>query len=106
MRVLTVFFHTPSTDVPVTITKPLNGETIKESQSVTFTCKVSAPDAAVTWLCDGKPIIVGDNCEISVNGTLHKLTLKNCQLSDEAEYTIKTANDESKASLTVKGKNH
>ena len=69
-------------------------------------CKVSAPDAAVTWLCDGKPITPDENCEISVEGTVHKLTLKKCQLTDEAEYTIKTANDESKASLKVKGNIH
>ena len=92
------------TEEQVTIVEPLRETTTKESATVTLKCKVSEPDAVVTWLRDGKPITADENCTITVDGDVHKLTYKKAELEDEAEYTIKTANDQSTAMLWVEGK--
>ena len=92
-----------STEIPVNITKPLKETTIKEGEAVTLECHVSEADAAVTWLRDGKPITASDNSTITVRDKVHKLTYKKSQADDEAEYTVKTSNDECTAKLIVQG---
>ena len=77
---------------------------MKEEENVTLECTVSEPDAVVTWLRNGEPITADEHCKITVKGTVHKLTIKKAMLEDDAEYTIKTANDKSSAKLNVKGK--
>ena len=67
-------------------------------------CKLSRPDADVTWYKDGKEITSGDNVEIVVDGKWRRLRIPTCALDDEAEYSVVVGNESSRAMLWVEGK--
>ena len=67
-------------------------------------CKLSRPDADVTWYKDGKEITPDDNVEIVVDGKWRRLRIKTCALDDEAEYSVIVGNESSRAMLWVEGR--
>ena len=67
-------------------------------------CKLSRPDADVTWYKDGKEISPDDNIEIVVDGKWRRLRIKTCALDDEAEYSVIVGNESSRAMLWVEGR--
>ena len=66
-------------------------------------CKLSRPDAKVTWYKDGKEIIPDDNHEITVDGNWQRLKIASCVLDDEAEYSVVVGKESSRAMLWVEG---
>lgn len=89
--------------MPLAFTKPLKEKRVVEGQSATLECKLSRP-ADVTWFKDGKEIQPNEHFDITVDGTIHKLNLKKTSLNDEAEYTVKTGDISSKATLWIEGR--
>ena len=69
-----------------------------------MSCELSKPGQQVTWLKDGVELKPDDRCEVVVDGCVHRLTIRNATLEDEAEYTVKLTDDIStKATLWVEG---
>lgn len=85
---------------------PLQETSTVEHQVVTMECQLSRPDQKVTWLKNGQEITPDDTHEVSVDGTFHRLTLKDTVTDDEAEYTVTLGDDSTSAKLFVEGKSH
>ena len=94
-------------EAPVSFTVPLKDTTVPEEESVTLECELSKPDQKVKWLKDGKEIKPDKKrgIEIKVDGKKHILTIPKSLVDDTGDYTVKCGDVESKAKLTVEGKN-
>lgn len=66
-------------------------------------CKLSRPDAKVTWYKDGKELIPDDGHEIIVDKSWRRLKIPACVLDDEAEYSVVVGDETSRAMLWVEG---
>jgi len=88
-------------------TVPLKEVQTVEGRTVEMSCELSRPGQKVTWLKDGLELVPDERCQVVVNGCLHRLTINNATLEDEAEYTVKLTDDiSSKATLWVEGTQH
>ncbi|ELT96014.1 hypothetical protein CAPTEDRAFT_69667, partial [Capitella teleta] len=83
--------------------KPLTDVEVKESETATLECEISKSDMPATWLKSGHAITAGDKTEIIVDGTFHRLIIKDAKMDDQAEYTIQVADKTSQASVFVEG---
>ena len=78
--------------------------TCQEGSEVVLTCEVSHPDAKVTWTKKGKVIKPDDNCEIIVEGKVHKLIIKHATMDDMAQFTAALdAKQKTACKVTVEG---
>ena len=93
----------PISEGPVTFTMQLKPQSVTEKQSVTLECQVSKPKKKVTWYKAGKEIKPGKDVEITVEGTVHRLTIKSAKKEDAVEFTAKLPTDKTSAKLTVEG---
>ena len=92
------------TEPTAQFTVPLKEVQSVEGQTVEMSCELSKPDQKVTWLKDGVELKPDDRFEVVVDGCLHRLTIRNATLEDEAEYTVRLTDDVStKATLWVEG---
>ncbi|ELT96013.1 hypothetical protein CAPTEDRAFT_139749 [Capitella teleta] len=80
---------------------PLQETSALEHQMVTMECQLSRPDQDVKWLKNGEEIKPDDIHEVSVDGTFHRLTLKDTAVDDEAEYTVTLGDDNTSAKLFI-----
>ena len=93
-----------NTEPTAEFTVPLREVQSVEGQTVEMSCELSKPGQKVTWLKDGVELKPDDRCEVVVDGCVHRLTIHNATLEDEAEYTVKLTDDVStKATLWVEG---
>ena len=92
-------------DTPVEILQPLKEIEAIEGDTVTLECQMSRADLPATWLKDGKSLPKNDRYTITTDGTYHRLTIKNCSLDEEAEYTVQVASLSSKSTVWVEGMN-
>lgn len=95
--------HQFPSEIPTTFTVPLKETSVTESETATLQCEVSKPDKKVKWLKNGKELKPDDNCEITVDGTVHTLTYKKSVMTDAASYTAKVDKDKTAAKLIVNG---
>lgn len=74
-----------------------------ERQTARLQCKVKNPkDYPITWLKNGQPIDESDpRYEIVNDKPTHALIIKNLKTDDEAVYTCKIGDRETKAKLMV-----
>ena len=85
-------------------TVPLKEVQSVEGQTVEMSCELSKPGQKVTWLKDGVELKPDDRCQVVVDGCVHRLTIRDATLEDEAEYTVKLTDTVStKATLWVEG---
>lgn len=83
---------------------PLTEASCQEGQDVTFTCEVSDDKVPARWFKDGVKLEPSKKYVIKKDGRKHSLTIKDAQLEDRAEYTIKLKDEkESTAPLFVEG---
>lgn len=93
----------PYAEPQVTFTKPLKDKTVKEEETVTLECELSRPGVPVEWLKDGVAFKPDENAEVTVEGTVHRLTLKKANVADAGAFTVKIPDAETSAKLTVQG---
>ena len=84
--------------------QPLKEIEAMEGDTVTLECQVSHAGLPATWMKDGKELPNNDRYTATTDGTYHRLTIKNCTLDEEAEYTVQVASLTSKATVWVEGK--
>jgi hypothetical protein len=59
----------------------------------------------VTWLFDGEPLVIDDErIKVTKVGPIVKLTIDECQLTDDGRYQAEINGKTSKATVVVKGK--
>ena len=71
--------------------------------SVTFECELNKA-ASVQWYKKDEPIRGRHKYDIVDEGRIHRLTIKDVDGKDEADYTIIAKNNKSKANLSIQGK--
>ena len=70
---------------------------------VTFECEVSKPRLSVQWFKDEQPIRSSRKYDITTEGCVHRLELKNVETMDEADYTVRVKSIKSTANLCIQG---
>ncbi|XP_041896949.1 obscurin-like protein 1 isoform X1 [Corvus kubaryi] len=68
---------------------------------VLLECQVSAPDAPVCWLKDGKAVPLDDVIAVQAEGCVRRLLLRSACLSDTGVYTCDTGDDAVSFVVTV-----
>ena len=91
-------------EIPTTITKPLQECVTIEGDTVTLEAEVSKPSIKGEWYKDDREIAPDEKFEIKVEDTLQSLTIHDLTLEDEGEYTIEVPGDSSTAMVWVEGK--
>ncbi|XP_023933258.1 titin isoform X1 [Lingula anatina] len=88
-------------EIPIEITQLLKDISTKESADITLQAEVSKETAEVKWLKDGVEIKVDERHDVEAEGKIRRLSIRDVQSDDEAEYTLKVGDKESKAKLSV-----
>lgn len=71
---------------------------------VTFECELSKPNVKVQWLKSGKPILPNKKFEVAMDGSVHRLVIRDIvNEEDIAEYTATVRGKSSKATLKING---
>ena len=91
----------------IVFTRKLSDVTVKKLPGkAVFECEINKTNATAQWFKDDKQIKDSKRYSIEVEGTIHRLTIKDVDSVDEADYTIKVRAAKSTAALTVQGKIH
>lgn len=80
---------------------PLEDIDTQEKKTVTFSCKVNRPNATLKWLKSGEEITFSKRLVYRVDVDKHILTVKDCTLADEGEYTAIAGDSKSTAELII-----
>lgn len=84
------------------IVVPLEDIDTQEKNSVSFSCKVNRPNATLKWMKAGEEITFNKRIVYRVDKEKHTLTIKDCKLADEGEYTaVASADSKSTAELII-----
>lgn len=90
-----------STEEALKIIVPLEDCEIEEKKTMTFTCKVNRPNVTVQWMKAGQEITFSKRVLYRVDKDKHTLTIKDCSLADEGEYSVVAGADKSTAELII-----
>ncbi|OCT63665.1 hypothetical protein XELAEV_18044764mg [Xenopus laevis] len=87
---------------PVKIKKTLKNQTVTETQVAIFTVELTHPDVkGAQWIKNGVELVSNDKYEITVEGPVHTLKVKNCAVVDESVYSFKLGKIGANARLHV-----
>lgn len=73
----------------------------QEKKTVSFSCKVNRPNATLKWMKGGEEISFNKRVFYRVDKEKHTLTIKDCSLADEGEYTAVAGDSKSAAELII-----
>ena len=88
------------------INRPLQDQTVAESQSAEFECEVANASARGKWLKDGQVVDFSDNIRSEDKGAVRRLIIVITRTQDVGEYTYQVANSKTTANLKVEGEYH
>ncbi|XP_059495977.1 obscurin isoform X15 [Stegostoma tigrinum] len=86
---------------PTEITKQLKNLVVTVGEEIVLSCETSKPDASVKWFKDGKRIRKSHTYEISQQGTVNKLIIRQITMNDSGEYTCEIETSKTRATITV-----
>lgn len=64
-------------------------------------CKVNRPDVTVKWMKAGQEVTLSKRIVYRVDNLKHTLTIKDCVMDDEGEYTAVVGDDKRAAELII-----
>lgn len=73
----------------------------QEKKTISFSCKVNRPGATVRWLKADEEVTLSKRIVYRVDGLKHTLTIKDCALADEGEYSAMVGDDKCSAELVI-----
>ena len=88
----------------MTIISPLEEKTVKEGSDVTLECEASKPNVESTWFKDDAEIVPNDKYDMTVDDTIHSLTVHDTVPEDAGEYTVELGIDASTTHVNVEGR--
>lgn len=80
---------------------PLEDVDTQEKKTVSFSCKVNRLNATIKWMKGGEEITFSKRVVYRVDKEKHTLTIKDCTLADEGEYTAVAGDSKSTAELII-----
>ncbi|CAG5962790.1 unnamed protein product, partial [Menidia menidia] len=94
-------FTPASTEESLRIVVPLEDIDTQEKTTISFSCKVNRPNATLKWMKGGQEIAFSKRVVYRVDKDKHMLTIKDCTLADEGEYTAVAGENKSAAELII-----
>uniref|UniRef100_A0A3B3BYV5 Ig-like domain-containing protein n=1 Tax=Oryzias melastigma TaxID=30732 RepID=A0A3B3BYV5_ORYME len=89
----------------VKIKKTLRNQTVTETQEAVFSLELTHPDVKGSqWIKNGVELQNSDKFEITSEGTVQTLKVKNCNTTDETVYSFKLGKLSANARLNVESK--
>lgn len=86
----------------VKIKKTLRNQTVTETQDAVFMLELTHPDVKGSqWIRNGVELESNDKYEITSEGIVHTLRVKNCNTQDESVYSFKLGKLSANARLNV-----
>ncbi|KAL7882204.1 hypothetical protein AOLI_G00090530 [Acnodon oligacanthus] len=86
----------------VKVKKTLKNQTVTETQEALFSLELTHLDVKGSqWIKNGIEIVPSDKYEITVEGTVHSLRIKDCNTQDESVYGFKLGKLSANARLNV-----
>uniref|UniRef100_A0AAZ1XXF4 Ig-like domain-containing protein n=1 Tax=Oreochromis aureus TaxID=47969 RepID=A0AAZ1XXF4_OREAU len=86
----------------VKVKKTLKNLNVVQTQEATFSLELTHEDVrGAQWIKNGVEIQPSDKYEISIEGTIHTLKVKNCSTQDESVYSFKLGKLSASARLNV-----
>ncbi len=86
----------------VKIKKTLRNQTVTETQEAVFSLELTHPDVKGSqWIKNGVELQNSDKYEITTDGMVHTLKVKNCNTQDESVYSFKLGKLSANARLNV-----
>ncbi|XP_010793050.1 titin-like, partial [Notothenia coriiceps] len=80
---------------------PIEDVETQEKKTIGFTCKVNRPEVTVRWLKAGQEVTLSKRIVYRADGLKHTLTVKDCVMDDEGEYTAVVGDDKCVAELII-----
>ncbi|CAH1802744.1 unnamed protein product, partial [Owenia fusiformis] len=90
-------------ELPVELLTPLEDVSVIEKETINLECEISKPNIKANWFKNGKEIKPSKQVVPKVEGTKHFLTIKESEMDDAGNYSIKLEDVSSKCKVTVKG---
>lgn len=91
--------------IAVKIKKTMKNQTVVETQEAVFSLELTHLDVIGSqWIKNGVEILPSDKYEITVDGMVHALKIKNCNTQDEAVYGFKLGKLSANSRLNVESK--
>uniref|UniRef100_A0A4W5MQW6 Immunoglobulin superfamily member 22 n=1 Tax=Hucho hucho TaxID=62062 RepID=A0A4W5MQW6_9TELE len=94
-------FFVLSTEESLKIIVPLEDCDTQELKTVRFSCKVNRQKATLKWTKAGQEITFSKRIIYRVDQYKHTLTIKDCTLADEGEYTAIAGDDKCTAEMII-----
>ncbi|XP_059620360.1 titin-like [Phlebotomus argentipes] len=88
-------------ELPPELLKGLEDVTCVKGDKATFEIELTKGDALVKWFKNGKELQFNKHVQLTIDGKRQKLNIYDTELSDQAEYSCKVADNVSTARLTV-----
>lgn len=90
--------------MPVEYATPLSDVDVKEGETAVLSCQVNQPNMKAVWSREGEKI-TPDNTKytITVEDYTHTLTIGDCTIDDDSEYTITIDEATSVGNVFVEG---
>lgn len=73
----------------------------QEKKTISFVCKVNRPKVTVRWMKAGQEVTLSKRIVYRTDGLKHTLTIKDCVMDDEGEYTAAVGDDKCAAELII-----
>lgn len=81
--------------------EPIEDIETQEKKTISFVCKVNRPDVTVRWLKVGEEVKLSKRLVYRTDGLKHTLTIKDCVMEDEGEYTAVVGDNKCSAELII-----
>eukprot|EP00061_Rhincodon_typus_P015756 g43614.t1 len=88
---------------PIELTKDIEDQLVRTNADAVFECviKINYPEIKLSWYKGTEKLESNDKYEISIDGDIHCLKIKNCTLQDQGNFRIVCGPHISSAKLTV-----
>lgn len=80
---------------------PIEDVETQEKKTISFVCKVNRPEVTVRWMKAGQEVTLSKRIVYRADGLKHTLTVKDCVMDDEGEYTAVVGDDKCAAELII-----
>lgn len=80
---------------------PIEDMETQEKKTISFVCKVNRPKVTVRWMKAGQEVTLSKRIVYRTDGLKHTLTIKDCVMDDEDEYTAVVGDDKCAAELII-----
>ena len=98
------FYDVLFIEEPVDFVRHLQDQTLTDiPNSVTFECELTKADVKIQWQFGNTVLSPGDRYTITMEGTVHRLTIADATGDDVEQYTATARGKTSQAKLVVQG---